>query len=221
MGKHIQFDLRDLEAELGLQAQSVEEMVQAAYRGLSSRCLGAAAEVHSREQVINRNEVAIEERCLRLLAIHQPVAVDLRRVAAALKINSDLERIADLAVNLAERTEDLMAHDQAPIPDALEQMVSVALAMLRDANTAFVNIDASLAENVCRRDDGVDELNRSVIRGLVTEMEANPDMVPGLLHVFSASRIVERIADHATNIAEDVIYLARGEITRHHLDDTA
>lgn len=220
MGKHLEFDLRDLETALTVQALAVEEMVQAAYEGLRTRSLGAAEEVFEREAEINRTEVLIEEQCLRMLAVHQPVAVDLRRVTSALKINSDLERIGDLSLNLAERTEDLISHPETPIPDALAKMVRHALQMLRDANRAFVDIDASLAESVCQRDDEIDAMNRDVIRSLAQKMESHPEQVSGLLHVFSASRIVERIGDHATNIAEDVVYLARGEITRHHFNQT-
>ncbi len=133
----------------------------------------------------------------------------------ALKINADLERIADLSLNLAERTEALALHPEIAIPSELADMVQCAIAMLRDAKTAFVNSDVELAREVSLRDDELDEMNRHMIAGLVKAMESNPDQVSGYLHVFSASRIVERIGDHATNIAEDVEYIVEGEITRH------
>lgn len=216
MGKHLQVDVAEIEGLLNDQAAAVEEMVQTAYRGLQERCLGTASEVLAKEAALNQSEVGIEEQCLAALAVHQPVAVDLRRVAAAMKINADLERIGDLALNLAERTESLSDFPEIRVPDLLQRMVEIALEMLRDAHQAFVDVDADLAERVCRRDDDVDAMNREVIAGIVDRMKQCPGDAAGLLHVFSASRIVERIADHATNIAEDVLYLAKGKIARHY-----
>jgi phosphate transport system protein len=215
MGKHLQFALADLESAITAEAEIAEDMVRAASRGLRERCLGAAGEVLSNETAINRSEVSIEEQCLDLLATHQPVAVDLRKVAAVLKINADLERIGDLALNLAERAESLVEFPGVPVPEELEVMVDCAIEMLRDARLAFVAMDQDLARDVCRRDDEVDGMNEQLIKGLVKKMADDPTQVPGYLHVFSASRIVERIADHATNIAEDVAYLVNGTISRH------
>ena len=207
--------LKLLETEVSNLADQVEAMVRAAYRGLRERCLGTADKVLEMEAVINDAEVEIENHCLAILALQQPVAIDLRRVAGALKINADLERIADLSLNLAERTEDLALHSDVEIPMGLADMVTCAMGMLRDAKSAFINSDADLARAVCRRDDELDGLNRDLIKQLVKLMEANSDKVAGYLHVFSAVRIVERIGDHATNIAEDVEYIVDGDITRH------
>lgn len=217
MSKHLENDLKRLESSISQQATLVEQMVRTAYRGLQERCLGTAAEILSQEGEVNQREVRIEEECLKTLALHQPVAIDLRRTAAVLKINSDLERIADLALNLAERTESLVGHPEIPLPQALETMVERVIEMLHDAHQAFITLDEKLAEKVRLCDDEVDELNREVIAQLVRVMEENPDRVEGSLHLFSASRIVERIGDHATNIAEDVMYMVKGEITRHKL----
>ncbi len=217
MSKHLQNDLRSIEESISRQATLVEQMVQTAYRGLHDRCLGTAAEILAQETEVNSREVRIEEECLKTLALHQPVAIDLRRTAAALKINADLERIADLALNLAERTESLVGHPEIPIPAALEQMVEVAIGMLRDAHIAFSQLDTRLAASVCSRDDKIDALNREVIDELIAIMQRHPHRVEGSLHLFSASRIVERIGDHATNIAEDVMYMVEGEIRRHQL----
>ena len=217
MSKHLQNDLKSIEAALSQQATLVEGMVQTAYRGLHDRCLGTAAEILSQETEVNAREVRIEEECLKTLALHQPVAIDLRRTAAALKINSDLERIADLALNLAERTESLVEHPEIPIPAALQQMVELAIGMVRDAHLAFIQLNTHLAASVCTRDDQVDALNREIIAELITTMQQHPHRVEGSLHVFSAARIVERIGDHATNIAEDVMYMVEGEIHRHRL----
>ena len=215
MGRHLQFDLADLEVLLSNQAVKVEEMVLASYRGLNERSLDVAGEVLANEDQINQSEVNIEENCLEVLALQQPVAIDLRRVTTILKINAELERIADLAVNVAERTKSLHDFPQVEVPELLEQMLEQALEMLRDAHAAFLRVDADLARSVCKRDDEVDAINREVIARLTERMSANPDLVAGLLHVFSVTRIIERIGDHATNIAESVVYLAEGEITRH------
>ncbi len=147
------------------------------------------------------------------------MAVDLRRTATVLKINSELERIADLAVNVAERTQSLADHPKFIIPETLQRMSKLSTAMVHDALDAFVNQDVQLARDVCRRDDQVDNYNREVIYELRDRMRASSDEIEPALHFFSAARQVERIADHATNIAEDVIYLVEGEIARHR-DDT-
>lgn len=217
MSKHLQIDLADIEQAISDQSDAVERMIHAAYEALRQRCVGAAAEVLASESELNRSEVEVEDKCLELLALYQPVAIDLRRVAAAMKINAELERIGDLALNLAERTEDLAKHPEVSVPASLELMVERAIEMLRDAHASFVRVDAELAQNVRERDDEVDDLNREIITGIVKRMEKEPQNAEGLLHVFSASRIIERIADHATNIAEDVLYLSRGKITRHGL----
>jgi phosphate transport system protein len=133
-----------------------------------------------------------------------------------LKINADLERIADLAVNIAERTQGAAEYPDVDVPDKLSKMVGLATAMVRDSLDAFVELDTELARRICLRDDEVDDLNRDVIDDLYATVRANPDLVEAAMHYFSASRHVERIADHATNIAEDVIYLVEGEIARHH-----
>jgi len=211
----LQSELNGIEQALTAQAILVEEMVALAHRGLQERSVGIATEVFALEQRLDASEIKIEEQCHTVLALHQPVANDLRRVAAALKINSDLERIGDLALNLAERTESLVHHPTATIPAKLDVMVSKALAMVRDADRAFSNGDVTLAQEVCQRDDEVDQLNVELIADVSDLIKASPNDIDGYLHVFSAVRIVERIADHATNIADDVIYLVQGEITRH------
>ena len=215
MGKHLQVDLAGLQRMLSEQAQRVESMVLASYRGLQTKSLGAVQEVLDIESLVNRSEVEIEEHCLEVLALQQPVAIDLRRVAAILKMNGDLERIADLASNVAERTKSLLESPHLGVPEPLTHMLERALEMLRDAHTAFIRLDANLARSVCARDDEVDEINRQVIARLAEQMQQTPADVAGYLHLFSVSRIIERIADHATNIAEDVLFLVDGQIARH------
>jgi phosphate transport system protein len=209
-------DLEALEREILAQSSLVEEMIAKACRALVDRRVDLLSEVVASELNIDVREVKIEEECLKILALHQPVAVDLRRTATVLKINTELERIADLAVNIAERTSPLGDHLEFEIPDKLERMSTKATDMVHDALDAFVELDVDGARDVCRRDEEVDTLNREVIDELYEMMQSRSDMVEPALHVFSISRHLERIADCATNIAEDVIYLVEGEIARHH-----
>jgi phosphate transport system protein len=219
MSKHLARDLELLEQEILAQASVVETMIRTACNSLCLRRTDMVWEVLEKEQAVNRREVNIEEECLKILALHQPVATDLRRVATVLKINSDLERIADLAVNISERSRSLAELPELTVLHQLETMSSLAVGMVREALDAFVELDADEARRVCASDDKVDELNEAVIAELNTLMQKRPDLVEPALHFFSAARHVERIADHATNIAEDVIYLVEGEITRHGLGD--
>lgn len=218
MSIHLERDLSSLEQNLLAQSALVEEMIRLACRGLCDRKTGLLDELLEREPEINRREVLIEEECLKILALHQPVAVDLRRVATVLKANGDLERIADLAVNLGERNEALTAFPDLPLPEFLERMSEAAIAMVRDALDAFVELDANAARRVRQQDDEVDNLNRRVIDTVYEVIKDSPYLIEPALHVFSASRHIERMADHATNIAEDVIYLVEGEIARHRRD---
>ena len=219
MSKHLERDLEALEREILAQSSLVEEMIAKSCRALFDRRVDLASEVLSSEHKINLREVRIEEECLKILALHQPVAVDLRRTATVLKINTELERIADLAVNIAERTGSLSELWEYEIPTKLERMSIKATDMVHDALDAFVDLDVDAAREVCRRDDEVDTLNRQIIDELVVGMQSRPESIEQGMHMFSISRHVERIADCATNIAEDVIYLVEGEIARHHFEE--
>jgi phosphate transport system protein len=218
MTKHLQRDMDSIHGEILALSAMVEEAIDKAGRALRDRRLDLAAEVVDDDEEIDRREVHIEEECLKILALHQPVAVDLRRIATVLKANSDLERIADLAVNIAERAQALADHPDIPIPAKLERMIDLASLMVRNALDSFVNLDSQAARRICLLDDEVDRYNRDVIDELHELMERRPELIRPALHLFSASRHVERIADHATNIAEDVIYLVEGEIARHKHD---
>jgi len=219
MSKHLERDLEALEREILDQSSRVEEMIAKACQALLERRVDLANDVAANEIEINAREVKIEEECLKILALHQPVAVDLRRTATVLKINTELERIADLAVNIAERTISLAEWPEFEIPDKLERMFMRASDMVHEALDAFVDQNVDAAREVCRRDDEVDEYNRRVIDDLLDVMRSRPDMVEPAIHFFSVCRHVERIGDCATNIAEDVIYLVEGEIARHHFDN--
>jgi phosphate transport system protein len=215
MAKHLQRDLDYLQRDLLALAAAVEEAIHKAIRALQERRADLAHEVVAGDTEIDREENQVEEECLKILALHQPVAVDLRRIAAALKINTDLERMADLADDMAERALHLTRLPPIPVPKKLQQMTDLTTSMVHQSLDAFVNLDTAQARRVCRLDDEVDRYNDEIIRELMATMEASPAMVAPGLSLFSATRHLERIADHATNIAEDVVYLVEGVIVRH------
>ncbi|MEM9410854.1 MAG: phosphate signaling complex protein PhoU [Planctomycetota bacterium] len=193
----------------------VEKMIDDAATALVERRVDLAEEVLAQDKIINATEVEIEEECLKMLALHQPVAGDLRRLTTVLKINGELERMADLACNICERAISLHQHPLFPIPDQLPIMVQEATLMVRMALDSFVDSDVDLAKNVIECDASVDQHNGEIIEKLTTLMCDDSSIVEPALHCFSASRHVERIADLAENIAEDVIYLVDGAIVRH------
>ena len=215
MSKHLQNDVQRIHGSLMSVFGIVEQMIDKAVRALCEQQVELAREVIDTDQVVDETEVQIEEDCLKILALHQPVAADLRRITTVLKINSDLERIADLACKIAERAQCMHEHPYFPIPDRLPEMVCQATQMVRMALDSFVNGDADLARKVVLCDQAVDDDNLAVINELRELMKQDSSLVEPALHCFSASRHVERIADHAENIAEDVIYLVDGDIVRH------
>jgi phosphate transport system protein len=215
MSKHLERDLDNLQRDLLALASSVEEAIYKATRALQDREPELAQEVIEGDKAIDAEENHIEEECLKMLALHQPVAIDLRRIVSALKINTELERMADLAEDIAERATHLARQPDVPVSSKLQRMTDVTTAMVRQSLDAFVNLDPRLARVVCRLDDEVDQFNHDIIEELIELMEKSPDLVEPGLSMFSAVRHLERIADHATNIAEDVVYLVEGEIIRH------
>ena len=215
MSKHLERDLENLQRDLLALAASVEEAIHKAIHALQDRDATAAQQVIDGDTQIDQEENLVEEECLKILALHQPVAVDLRRIAAAMKINTDLERMADLAEDIAERAQFLAKLPVMPIPDKLQRMTDLTTSMVRQSLDAFVSLDANQARRVCRLDDEVDRFNKEIIEDLIAAMQRDPQMVSTGLSLFSAVRHLERIADHATNIAEDVVYLVEGEIIRH------
>ncbi len=216
MSKHLQRDLDDLQHELVTLASAVEEAIHKAIRALQDRDPVAAEQVIAGDDQIDEKENEIEEECFKILALHQPVAVDLRRTGVALKIKTDLERMGDLAEDIAERALHLVQLPAIPIPPNLQRMTDLTTTMVRQSLDAFGNLDPRQARRVCRLDDEVDRLNRDIIQELIGRMQQAPALVEAGLSLFSATRHLERIADHATNIAEDVIYLVEGTIVRHH-----
>lgn len=207
--------MQRLQEQVLEQWRCVESMLNRAAQSLSNRDVALASEVMREDKAIDAREVAIEEECLKVLALHQPVAVDLRRIATVLKINSDLERIADLAVNLAERGAHLAESPDFPHPEKLTGMISLACGMTRDALDAFFKMDANAARRVMAIEDQIVAESGEMTRWIGSVVREAPNLISAALHCFSASRHVERIGSHAANIAEDVIYLVDGEIVRH------
>ena len=193
----------------------VEELVKRAVEQLTSPDLDSAKLLAQEDDQIDQWDVRIEETCLKILALHQPVAGDLRRIATVLKISNELERVADLGIEIAERAIGLMKGPVITIPETLPEMMRIAVKMLNQSIDAYVRLDSDLARDVFATDHHVDSLQSQIIAQLLGVMRAQHDFVEPALHLFSATRHIERIADHATNIAEDVIYLVEGAIVRH------
>jgi phosphate transport system protein len=216
MAKHLQRDLDNLQKDILALAGLVEESIHRAIRALRERDVKSARQVIAVDPQIDNEENHIEEECLKILALHQPVAVDLRRIASAMMINIDLERMGDLAEEIAERAVHLASLPPLPIDDGnLQKMTDLTTMMVRQSLDAFVHLSTRDAQMVMRMDDEVDRLNVDLIRAIVGAMKRSPESIDAGLSMFSAVRHLERIADHATNIAEDVIYLVEGEIVRH------
>ncbi len=215
VSKHLERDLESLEEQLLSMSASVEAMIDKAWRSLSDRQGSLSSEVIAADESIDQQEVRIEEECLKILALHQPVAIDLRRTATILKVNNDLERIADLAVNVAERGQQLRSAGEFTAPPLLKQLAQESRRMVNDALNALVRLDPDAALKVCAADDAVDRTHAEIVEDLYRAMCKTPDHIGAAMHYLSVARQLERIADHATNIAEDVIYLVRGDIARH------
>lgn len=215
MAKHLQRDLDNLQRDLLGLASLVEEAIFNAIQSLRERDVVKARAVIAGDSRIDAEENHIDDECLKLLALHQPVAGDLRRIAVAMMINIDLERMGDLAEEIAERALHLARAPLLPIPEKLQRMTDLTTMMVRQSLDAFVNLSTSQAATVLRMDDEVDRYNDEIIQEIIQSMKQSPALIEAGMSMFSATRHLERIADHATNIAEDVVYLVEGEIVRH------
>jgi phosphate transport system protein len=213
--KHLEQELDRLQRDVLLMAGAVEEAVRAAVAALQGRDPALAAQVVGGDDQIDREENQVDEDCLKILALYQPAAIDLRRVTAVMRISTELERMADLAQAMAERAVALAELPPLPPPPQLQLMADLTISMVRQALDSFINLDARSARAVCRLDDQVDRLNVEAIGELVRAMRADAGTIDAAVSLFSAVRQLEQIADHAVSIAEDVIYLAEGEIVRH------
>ncbi len=212
-----QFDqeLSQLKEKLLYMGGLAEEMIRDSIRALKTRDSDLAGEVIARDLTCNRMEVEIDELSIRILALRQPAARDLRFLTTALKISTDIERIGDEAVNIAERTLELNREPQLKPYIDIPRMADMAQGMLKEALDAFVNHDTGLAYAVCGRDDAIDDLNRQILRELLTYMMEDPGSITRATKIIFVSKYLERIADHATNIAEMVVYMVEGKNIRH------
>ncbi len=215
MAKHLQRELDALQKQLLSLASIVEEQLTSAVRSVEKKDAPGARRIIEFDRNVDLLEVEVEEECLKLLALHQPVAIDLRFIIAVLKINNDLERIGDLAGNIAERAIALAVTPSFTFTSKLPLMCEKSVTMLRQSLDALFRMDSTLAKCVCKADGEVDDLYRDMI-GIVRDgIVANTERADEFLLIMSVSRHLERIADHATNIAEDVIYMIEGDIVRH------
>ncbi len=213
-----QKELEELKENLLKMASLVEEALRNAIQSLVERDSSLAQKTFDVEDRINKMENAIDEMCLRLLALRQPVATDLRFITSAMKINTDLERMGDQAVNIGERAISLNQEPQLKPYIDIPRMTKITQSMVKDVLDAFVNKDPKLARSVCERDDLVDGLNNQVFRELLTYMISDPKTITRAVHLMIVCRCLERIADHATNIAEDVIFMVDALVIKHHAD---
>jgi phosphate transport system protein len=219
--RHFHDELSDLKAKLLTMSGEAQDALETAVTALLERDNAKAGKVIAGDNTINDLELEIEETVVELLATQQPMARDLRLLMAALKISNDLERVGDHAVNIAQSVERLVSYGPImPEPELLE-MARQARTMLGDALEAFVRGDAAAGRGICRRDDQVDALHRSVFRILLTHMAEDPHVIGAALELLLVSRNLERVADLATNIAEDVVFLVEGKSIKHHAEDRA
>ncbi len=215
MSQHLQKEIAALKEKIIYMGTEVEDRVYRATVSLINGNQQMAQAVLAGDHEIDQLEVNIEEDCLKILALHQPVAIDLRFIIAVLKINSDLERVGDLAVGIAERSSYLIEHPGVTIGFDMAAMMRAVESMLTRSIEALVNLDVNKAYRVRAEDDRVDAMNRDMYALVKEELLKHPEHISVLLHNLSISRHLERIADHASNIAEDVIYLVKAEIIRH------
>ena len=215
--RHFQEELEALQGRLLEMGGLAEERVRAAVHGLVSRDVALVDQVLYSDEPINTLHIEVDERCFKLLALHQPMAADLRAIVAAVKINTDLERVGDLAVNIAEAAKRYVTHPPVKKLIDIPKMGEIAQSMLRDSLDAYVKRDTALAHEVLNEDDELDGLKTQVFRELLTYMLQDPSTVEPALDLILVSRHLERIGDHATNIAEDVIFMVSALDVRHHL----
>jgi phosphate transport system protein len=214
--RHFQEELEQLKTRLLEMGGLAEEQVRLAVKGLVERDRDLIDRVLVSDEPLNALHIEIDSRCFTLLALYQPMAVDLRAIVAAVKINTDLERVGDLAINIAEAARQYSTH--LPVKKLIDipRMATIAQRMLRDALDAFVRRDTTLAQNVLNEDDALDALKTQIFRELLTHMLQDPITIEPALDLILISRHLERIGDHATNVAEDVIFMVSAKDVRHH-----
>jgi len=215
MSQHLARAMDELHRKVLLLGGMIEEAIARAMTALTRRDGALARQVIDNDSAIDRMEVEVEEECLKVLALHQPMARDLRMVVAILKMNNDLERVGDLAANIAKQAAVVASRPELAIPLDYGPMAAAACSMLKQALDALVNADAVLASQVCADDDLLDAMRRQATRTVEQAIREHPDRGEELMALASVARHLERIGDMATNVAEDVIYMVTGEIVRH------
>ena len=215
MPKRLQKELEFIKKQILALGAVVEERIRMAIKAIETWDSGLAEDIIKKDYEIDEAEVEVEEECLKILALHQPVAVDLRFLIAVIKINSELERIGDEAVNIAHRVGNISKRRKLDLSFDFSVMAEKAATMLRLSLDALVNLDLDLAFKVLTLDDEVDLMHREIYDRIKEVMSQNPDHVGYLINLYTMSRHLERVGDHSTNIAEEVIYLIEGEIIRH------
>ena len=219
MTKHIERQIDQLKEKILRVGTLVEEAFSKSITALINRDTPLAQRVMASDEEIDRMEVEVEEECLKILALYQPVAADLRFVVAVLKINNDLERMGDLARNISKRVAQLAMGPAVELPPEIRMMATLAQDMVKQCLDAVVNADPTLARQVREEDDAVDEARQQIRRRILQGIKAHPEQLENLLRINSVSKHIERIADMATNVAEDVIYMVEGDIVRHRTTD--
>jgi phosphate transport system protein len=220
MHRHFEEELSELKQKLLTMGSLAERALHQSLKALVERDAQLGLQIFDGEEAINLLQIEIDDRAMRLLALQQPMAADLRLIASAVKINNDLERIGDLCVNIAQRVLSLI--NQPPVSPMIDlpKMAALAEKMLHDALDAFVNRNADLARTVLESDDKVDRYRDDIFQELVRFMTSHPEAVQCGVDLLLISRNIERVADHATNIAEDVIYAVAGRDVRHHIEES-
>ncbi len=213
--RHLHEEVERLQARLLGMAGIAEEMVRLAIEALQERDAARAERVIERDEAVDAAEMEIDDLAISLLALQQPMARDLRFITMAMKISNDVERVGDHAVNIAEEVKFILESPPFPVLPEVEEMSRIATAMLADALDSFVRLDSPLARDICQRDDRVDELRDNIFRVLLTHMMEDPRRISAGMDMFLISRNLERIADLATNIAEDVVFLVEGRSIKH------
>lgn len=216
MDRHFDEELKLLKEKIVRMSTLAQEMIESSIKALKDRREDLIVEVFKQEKLVNELQIEIDDYAFKLIALHQPAASDLRFIISAIKINADVERIGDLAVNIVERVQDLLKEPPLkPLID-LPKMASISQIMVKDAISAFISRNAELGNDVCKRDDEVDDLNNEIFRELFGYMVSDSKNINRALDLILVARHLERIADHATNIGEDVIYMVKGRDIRHH-----
>jgi phosphate transport system protein len=219
MRRHFEEQLDQLRTNLIKMGSLVDEQIDFSIKALDEGNAELARIVIERDAKVDEFDILIDDQCERIFAVTQPVAVDLRLLMSALKMNNELERIGDIAKNIAERVSSLREHSNLVHRTKIFDMADAARQMVKAAIDSFVNNDPVLARQVCVNDDTVDALDREIFQSLVLEMKNTPENIEPAAHIMILSRHIERLADHATNIAEDVIFLTDAKIIKHHANE--